>query len=166
MPVTVTLSAMPGRLTREHGYTTKTIEHFGRTFGSEVVNAASTVADIKGAVARFGARVRAHHQDTSFYVSVRLAKGCRKPSGYDAASTRNGFGQDDFLHVHDGQAALAAVKATTPVQPLSASASGPEHGYDDSNYPPPCTNPGGHSWVISEETDRCYCQYCSADGDA
>jgi hypothetical protein len=23
-----------------------------------------------------------------------------------------------------------------------------------------------HDWVISEETDRCYCSYCGADGDA
>jgi len=36
----------------------------------------------------------------------------------------------------------------------------------DDGYPPPCCNPGGHSWVISEEDDRCYCEYCLADGDA
>lgn len=23
-----------------------------------------------------------------------------------------------------------------------------------------------HDWVVSEETDRCYCRYCGADGDA
>lgn len=41
-------------------------------------------------------------------------------------------------------------------------------GYDE--YPPPCTNPAGHSWVI-EDTDghgegRAYCEWCLADGDA
>jgi hypothetical protein len=61
------------------------------------------VAQIKEAVARFGARVRADHPNESFYVSVRLQKGARKPNGYDAASNRNGFGQDDFLHVEEGR---------------------------------------------------------------
>jgi hypothetical protein len=37
---------------------------------------------------------------------------------------------------------------------------------DDDSYPPRCSNPGGHDWVISEETDRCYCLFCGADGDA
>lgn len=37
---------------------------------------------------------------------------------------------------------------------------------DDDSYPGPCTNAGGHSWVVSDETDRCYCEYCCADGDA
>ena len=37
---------------------------------------------------------------------------------------------------------------------------------DDGGYPPPCTDPGGHVWVISEETDRSYCENCFADGDA
>lgn len=37
---------------------------------------------------------------------------------------------------------------------------------DDDDYPPPCTNRDGHDWVTSEETDRCYCAYCGADGDA
>lgn len=41
-----------------------------------------------------------------------------------------------------------------------------KHGDDGNVYPPPCTNREGHSWVISEETDRCYCEYCHADGDA
>jgi hypothetical protein len=36
----------------------------------------------------------------------------------------------------------------------------------DEGHPPPCTNPAGHSWVTSEETDRSYCEFCSADGDA
>lgn len=36
----------------------------------------------------------------------------------------------------------------------------------DDEYPPPCTNKTGHSWVCSDEDDRCYCEYCGADGDA
>jgi hypothetical protein len=29
-----------------------------------------------------------------------------------------------------------------------------------------CTEPTGHDWVINEESDRCYCCFCGADGDA
>ena len=103
MPVTVTLSTLPGHLVRERGYTAKTIELFGPSLGTETLAAISTVADIKAAVARFGARLRLQHPDASFFVSVRLAKGCRKPNGFEAASNRNGFGQDDFLRVETGR---------------------------------------------------------------
>jgi len=103
MPVTITLSTVPGKLTRERGYTTKTIELFGPSLATETVPAVGNVAQIKQAVARFGAKVRADHPKESFYVSVRLQKGVRKPNGYDAASSRNGFGQDDFLHVEEGR---------------------------------------------------------------
>ena len=114
MPVTITLSTVPGKLTRERGYTSKAIELFGRSLATEVGIAASTVPDIAAAVARFGGRVRAEHPDASFYILVRLAKGHRKPNGYDAASKHNGFGQDDFLHVED--------KRTKPVAPADAPA--------------------------------------------
>jgi len=44
-------------------------------------------------------------------------------------------------------------------------------------YPPPCSNPGGHSWVYTgtayggdDESymgeGRVYCEFCGADGDA
>ena len=102
MPVTISLSTVPGRLTRERNCVTKTIELFGDSLGTETVSV-SSVADIRGAVGRFGAAVRATHPDASFYVSVRLAEGSRKPRGYDAASGSNGFGQDDFLHIEDGR---------------------------------------------------------------
>jgi hypothetical protein len=102
MPVTITLSTVSGKLTRERGYTTKTIELFGPSLATETLPAVGNVAQIKEAVARFGTRVRADHLNESFYVSVRLQKGTRKANGYDGASCRNGFGQDDFLHVEEG----------------------------------------------------------------
>lgn len=48
---------------------------------------------------------------------------------------------------------------------------------EEPDYPPPCTNPGGHEWVYTgtqyggdDESyfgeGRCYCQWCGADGDA
>ena len=119
MPVTLTLSTVPGKLTREDRCTSKTIELFGPSLGSETLTAICTVPDIKAAVARFGARVRVEHPDASFHVSVRLAKGCRKPNGYDAAGSRNGFGQDDFLHVEDRRTRPPKPTAT-PAAPLAA----------------------------------------------
>lgn len=101
MAVTVTLSTLPGSLTREDRCTSKTIELFGKSLGKESLPAIRSVADIKAAVAAFGAKTRAEHPDASFYVSVSLAKGCRKPGGYDDATRTNGFGQDDFMLVTD-----------------------------------------------------------------
>ena len=72
------------------------------------------MAEIRTAVARFGARIRAGHPEASFYVSVRLAKGQRKPNGYDAASRRNGLGQENFMHVTDKR-----TKQDAPVTPAS-----------------------------------------------
>ena len=39
------------------------------------------------------------------------------------------------------------------------------HGIPDGGRPPPCTDPDGHSWVTIDDTDRCYCEHCRADGD-
>ena len=111
MPVTITLSTVPGKLTRGDGYTSKTVELFGPSLAAETLTAVSTVPDIKAAVARFGAKVRAAYPDASFYVSVRLARGHRKPNGYDAAASRNGFGQDDFMRVEDRRTQPAKVDA-------------------------------------------------------
>ena len=118
MPITIILSTVPGILTRERGYTTKTIELFGPSLGSETLGTISTVADIKAAVSRFGGGLKAEHPDASFYVSVRLAKGCRKPNGYDAASRGNGFGQDDFMRVQDGR----TVQPTGQADPVAQGA--------------------------------------------
>lgn len=138
MPVTVTLSTVPGKLTCERGYTSKTIELFGPSLAMEAGVPASAVPDIAAGVERFGARVRAEHHrlrfpggmsakligGASFYVLVRLAKGHRKPNGFDAASKHNGFGQDDFLHVEEqrtkpdtpADAPASLVAPTTPEQ--------------------------------------------------
>jgi hypothetical protein len=36
----------------------------------------------------------------------------------------------------------------------------------EGNYPPACTNRSGHSWPNVDESERCLCEYCGADGDA
>ena len=125
MPVTVALATVPGKLTREDSYTSKTIELFGPSLAAETLTAVSTVPDIKAAVARFGAKVRAAHPDASFYVLVRLAKGHRKPNGYDAAARRNGFGQDDFMHVEDRRTRVdASASPAAPVTPEQVAVDG------------------------------------------
>lgn len=122
MPVTITLSTIPGKLTREDGYITKTVELFGRSLTNETTTTISTVPDIEAAVARFGALARAEHPDASFLVLVRLAKGHRKPNGFDTALRRNGFGQDDFLHVEKGRTTLteSANASASPVAPITS----------------------------------------------
>ncbi len=77
------------------------LDLFGPSLGTEIFLVVSTVAEIKGAVARFGAKMRAAHPEASFYVSVSLARGSRKPNGYDAARRGNGLGQEDFVRVTD-----------------------------------------------------------------
>lgn len=114
MPVTVTLSTAPATMTREKWGITMSLDLFGPSLGSETLPAVSTVAEIKAAVARFGGQVRAAHPDASFYVSVRLAKGQRKPNGFDAACRGNGLGQEDFIHAA-GQRAKPAVPAAPAV---------------------------------------------------
>ena len=41
---------------------------------------------------------------------------------------------------------------------------------EDDTYPPPCSNPAGHSFVCADEDNggdgRVYCEWCLADGDA
>ena len=101
MPVTVTLSTTPATAARERYGTTLTLDLFGPSLSAETLPAVSNVAEIKAAVARFGAKVRAAHPEASFYVSVSLARGSRKPNGYDAASRGNGLGQEAFVRVTD-----------------------------------------------------------------
>ena len=119
MAVTVTLSTVPGKLTREDRYTSSTIEVFGPSLATETIAALSSTADIKAAVARFGAKVRADHPDASFYISIRLARGNRKPNGYDAASRGNGLGQESFMQVEDRRTKPVA-QADTQAQQVPA----------------------------------------------
>jgi hypothetical protein len=124
MPVTVTLTTVPGHKTLEDYGTSQTISIMGSSLGHETLPALANVAEIRTAVARFGARIRFGHPEASFYVSVRLAKGQRKPNGYDVASRRNGLGQENFMHVSDKRTkqdapakdAAAAAASTVPEQ--------------------------------------------------
>jgi len=120
MPVIVTLATVPGHRTLEDYGTSKTISVMGDSLGHERLPSVSNVAEIRAAVARFGAKVRAAHPEASFYVSVRLATGQRKPNGYDAACRGNGLGQEDFMRVTDRR-----TKADVPAAPDGALAAQP-----------------------------------------
>lgn len=102
MPITIQLRTIPGRIERHDGYDVKSLEPFGPSLGQGSATVA-TVADVRGAVRAFGARVRAAHPDASFAVSVSLQKGGRKPAGWDKAARNNGFGQEDRLRVVDAR---------------------------------------------------------------
>ena len=116
MAVTVTLSTTPATAAREKYGTTLSLDLFGPSLGTETLPAVSNVAEIKTAVARFGAKVRVAHPKASFYVSVNLARGSRKPNGYDAARRGNGLGQEDFVRVTDRRAGPAVQAGTLPEQ--------------------------------------------------
>lgn len=122
MTVSVTLSTIPGRRSIEDYGTSKTTTPLGESLGTETLPAVTNVAGIRAAVARFGNKVRAEHPEASFYISVRLAKGNRKPNGFDVASRGNGLGQEDFMHVTDRRTKLAvpaAAAGTIPDQPAA-----------------------------------------------
>ena len=111
MPVTLQLSTMPGTIERHDTYSTQVLEVFGDSLGRQNVVVAK-IADIRPAVQAFGATVRAAHPDASFLISVRTKQGERKLRGYDSAERRNGFGQEDFLHVVDRRTQPAAAAET------------------------------------------------------
>ena len=120
MPVTVTLTTVPGHKTLEDYGTSQTISIMGASLGHETLPALANVAEIRTAIARFGDRIRAGHPEASFYVSVRLAKGQRKPNGYDAASRRNGLGQENFMHVTDKRTKHDTPAKNTPAKDVAA----------------------------------------------
>ncbi len=55
----------------------------------------------------FGERVAGQHPERSFLVLVSVAKGSRKPGGFDAADKRDGFGQDHWMKTIEKRDPLA-----------------------------------------------------------
>ncbi len=104
MPAILNMTAVPGHLEKTLGYTSKVIEILGRVYGRES-KIIGTVADVREVIAAFGARIKSEHPDTSFYLSVSVRKGDRKPRGFDNASRNDELGQDDFLTFREREAA-------------------------------------------------------------
>ena len=98
MTVTIIhLAAYPGRRNVEHGYTSTEIAFcIGGGTPTRTVHA-SSFGEITTAVANFGKDVVAANPEASFIIMVNVAKGQRKPRGFDAADKAKQFGQEAFL---------------------------------------------------------------------
>lgn len=95
---TITLTALPGHHEQTPGRpcTATVIEVLGTALGRTRVEA-KTLDQIRAAVQAFGQGVAAQHPGQSFSVSIWIAKGSRKPNGFDAASRSNGLGQEAWM---------------------------------------------------------------------
>jgi hypothetical protein len=94
---TIRLSANPGRKRVEHGYSSTEIAfRIGGSTPTRTVHV-SSLGEISTAVAHFGKDVLAANPEASFILLVSLAKGQRKPRGFDAADKTRQFGQEAFL---------------------------------------------------------------------
>lgn len=109
---TIRLSANPGRKKVEHGYSSTEIAFcIGGGTPTRTVHV-SSLGEITTAVANFGKDVLAANPDASFIILVSVAKGQRKPRGFDAADKARQFGQEAFLRsdvgddVHNRQLVL------------------------------------------------------------
>jgi hypothetical protein len=111
--VIITMTALPGHNEREpgHAYTMTVIEVMGTCLGRSRAEA-KTVDQVRALVKTFGEGVAAQHPGQSFTVSVGVAKGSRKPAGFDAANWRNGLGEQTWMKTIDkadrGNSGLAA----------------------------------------------------------
>ena len=115
----IVLSAYPARRTREAGYTSTQI---GLCIGGGAPQrrlAVVGLAGITGAVAEFGRDVLAANPDASFEISVSMAKGQRKPRGFDDAEKAGTFGHHAFLREDAGEGATSR-KLVSPPAPGAA----------------------------------------------
>lgn len=95
---TITMTALPGHHEQEPGrpYTMMVIEVMGTCLGRTRTEAKS-LDQVRTLVETFGKDVAANHPGRSFIVSVSVAKGSRKPAGFDAANRRNGLGEEAWM---------------------------------------------------------------------
>ena len=90
---TIILTALPACLERHptRCYTTKVTELLGTCLG-QGGGQVKSLDDVRRLVTCFGQGVAARHPGHSFTVLVSVAKGSRKPNGFDAARGNNGLG--------------------------------------------------------------------------
>lgn len=116
---TIRLAAYPGRKNVECGCTSTEIAF---ALGGSTPTRTMQIArldDITCAVAAFGGDLRKADPEASFMISVNVAKGQRKPRGFDAADKANEFGQNAFLRSDVGADALHR-KLTLPIVAAAA----------------------------------------------
>ncbi len=92
------LTALPSHHEKEYGYPYKTtvLELLGTSLGRIRVEA-KTLIEIAALVKTFGDGVAKQHPETSFMVSIGIAKGSRKPNGFDDADRRHQLGQETWM---------------------------------------------------------------------
>lgn len=97
MPCTIILKTIPGHRTPVG----ICLDVMGKSLDRKTIEVVSTVNDIRSAIADFGRTVHAVHPNESFYISVSIAKGSRKPNGYDAADKNDGLGERAYLKMEE-----------------------------------------------------------------
>ena len=109
---TIILSACVGYRTRHSGYETVTFMPFNRVGERETIEAVNVTA-IRCAVAAYGERLKMTHPDASFLVMVSVARGSRKPNGFDATRSNGGFACNAWLK-HREETPYAPVAVESP----------------------------------------------------
>ncbi|MCR0984048.1 hypothetical protein [Roseomonas populi] len=103
----IILFAYPGRRVREHGCTSTQL---GLCIGGGAPQrrlAVEGLGGITSAVSEFGRHVLAANPGASFDISVSMAKGQRKPRGFDDAEKAGTFAHHAFLREDVGEDATS-----------------------------------------------------------
>ncbi len=92
------LTALPSHHEQDYGrpYKITVVELLGTSLGRIRVEA-KTLIEIAGLVKTFGDEVAKQHPEASFMVSISVAKGSRKPNGFDDADRRHQLGHDTWM---------------------------------------------------------------------
>ena len=92
------LTALPSHHEQDHGrpYKMTVVELLGTVLGRTRIEA-KNLPDIAAFVKTFGADVAKQNPEKSFMVSTSVAKGSRKPNGFDDADKRHQLGQEAWM---------------------------------------------------------------------
>ncbi len=112
MPTTIRLTTMPGKIQKGRVFDALVLDLFGPSLGCEEITIGKT-QEVAPALKRFGDQIRSEHPHASFKVIINVAKGNRKPAGFDAAQQSGAFGEGAFLRAEDADG--------TPVTPAPKS---------------------------------------------
>lgn len=97
---TFTLSACPAWRSRDPLGTSIQSWPMQRLGTSQRIEARN-IAEISAAVAGFGKQLAAEHPDASFSIFALIARGGRKPNGFDNAYRRGALGTEAWLQLRD-----------------------------------------------------------------
>ena len=97
---TFTLCACPAWRSRD-SFGTSIISQPMQRLGTSQRIEARNIAEISAAVAGFGKQLAAEHPDASFSIAVLIARGGRKPNGFDDANRRGALGTEAWVQLRD-----------------------------------------------------------------